>query len=79
MATILLSVAILAAAFAMLAVRILTVRGSQFRGTCGTNNPYLGRELGGCQTCVRESHEECERLETPASAVRCSFPPYRRR
>jgi len=79
MATILLSIAILAAAFAFLAVRILMVRGSQFRGTCATNNPYLRRELAGCRACVREDREECERVGTPASAVPCSFPPDRRR
>ena len=60
MATVLLSVGILGAAVALLALRILVIRGGEFRGACASNNPYLTKELGECQACVRKDTEECE-------------------
>ena len=60
METILLSIAILGIAFAMIATRILLVKGGEFKGTCSTNNPYLKNEIGECSVCGKKGGETCD-------------------
>jgi len=61
MTTILLSIGLVGAAFLLLALRIVFVRGGEFRGTCSTNNPYLRDEVGDCTLCGKRPEEECQR------------------
>ena len=75
MSTILLSIAIVVASFVLLALRILLVKGGEFRGTCASNNPYLQSETGECWACGKSSDEGCEyrdsgpRQRTPFAAL----------
>ncbi len=66
MATILLSIAVLGAAVALIAVRLFFVRDGEFRGTCATNNPYLPelrRSNGECWACGEPPGGVCPRPE----------------
>lgn len=61
--TVLASVLIISIAFALIATRILLVKGGEFRGTCASNNPLLKNELGECTVCGRKEGEVCKNNE----------------
>ncbi len=58
--TILLTILIVGASFAMIGLRILLVKGGEFRGTCATNNPMLKNQVGECTVCGSKPGEECK-------------------
>ena len=60
MSTVLASIAVVGVAFILFALRILLVRGGEFRGTCASNNPYLRSEAGECWGCGKPADEDCE-------------------
>ena len=51
MALFLLSIGILALFFILMSVRLLLVKGGEFRGTCATQSPYLAKEGITCGYC----------------------------
>lgn len=51
MATILLSIGILAIFFVALSVRLLFVKDGEFRGTCASQSPYLNKSGEACGYC----------------------------
>jgi len=64
MTTVFLSVIIVGMAFAMIAIRILLVKGGEFRGSCASNNPYLKAQLGSdCPVCGAKPEETCKNEE----------------
>ena len=67
MTTVVVSVAVLGAAVALLALRILLVRGGEFRGTCASNNPYLRNEVGECWACGKNDDADIEGCEHQAT------------
>jgi hypothetical protein len=69
MATILLSIGVLGVAVVLLAMRILLVRDGEFRGTCGSNNPYLRNTVGECWACGKTEEEECEYRDAKSARV----------
>ena len=58
--TILLSIGILGLATALLALRILVIRGGEFPGTCASSDAILSSEDAGCGACARKDRQECE-------------------
>jgi hypothetical protein len=70
MATVLLSVLVLAVVVVLLAVRILLVRDGEFPGTCASNNPYLRNEIGECPGCGKADEGEIAACEHRDGAVR---------
>lgn len=59
METVFVSMVVVGLAFALIATRILLVKGGEFKGTCSSNNPYLKDELGACTVCGRKVDEPC--------------------
>jgi len=55
--------AVIAVAFAGLAIRVIFIREGEFRGTCATSNPMLKDELGDCMVCGHEPDDECDEAE----------------
>ena len=55
-----LTIVIIGLAFAGIALRILFVKGGEFRGTCATNNPMLTNDIGECSVCGATPEEECQ-------------------
>ncbi len=47
-------------AFAGIGLRLILVKGGEFRGTCATNNPMLKNEIGECTVCGAKPEEECQ-------------------
>lgn len=58
--TILLAVTLLGLAVFGLGMRIVFVKGGEFRGSCASNNPMLKNELGECTVCGSKPNEECK-------------------
>jgi uncharacterized protein YxeA len=48
MKVIIISIVLLALAFAGIAIKILVKKNGQFSGTCSSNNPLLKQKNGGC-------------------------------
>jgi len=61
--TLILSLIIIGAAFAGIALRILMVKGGEFRGSCATNNPMLTNAVGECTVCGAKPDEDCKESE----------------
>ncbi len=60
---ILLSIALLALAFAGIAIKILLKKDGKFAGTCASNNPYLNKEGEPCGMCGAMPEEKCKSEE----------------
>ena len=59
MYVILLSIFLLAIAFAGIAVKILIKKDGQFAGTCASNNPMIQEKGGNCGLCGAKPDEKC--------------------
>ena len=53
------SVLIVILSVAMLSIRLLFVKGGEFRGSCANNNPMLQKEGVVCGVCGRKNGEPC--------------------
>ncbi len=60
MKIILLSIILLAIAFAGIAIKILVKKNGRFSGTCSSNNPLLQNEGGSCGICGAKPEEKCK-------------------
>ncbi len=60
MKLILISVALLALAFAGIAIKILFKKNGEFAGTCASNNPLLNDEGVTCSVCGARPDEKCK-------------------
>ena len=59
MKIILLSIVLMAFAFAGIAIKILLKKNGQFAGTCSSNNPMLQKEGAVCGVCGAAPQEQC--------------------
>lgn len=66
MTTAILAIVLLGIGFAFIAIRILLIKGGEFKGTCASNNPLLQNEDGTCGFCGRKADEECKADEVKA-------------
>lgn len=64
----LLIVIVMGLAFAGIALRVIFVKGGEFKGTCASNNPMLKNDIGECTVCGAKPGEDCgeEGLEPAA-------------
>lgn len=60
MTVILISIALIALAFAGIAIKILVKKDGKFAGTCSSNNPLLQNEGGACGICGARREEQCK-------------------
>ena len=58
--TILLAVTLMGLAVFGIGLRTVFVKGGEFRGTCGSNNPMLKNDIGECTVCGSKPGEECQ-------------------
>jgi len=59
----LLSIALLAIAFAGIAIKILVKKDGEFSGTCASNNPLLNEDGESCSMCGAKPNEKCRNPE----------------
>jgi len=57
---ILLTILLLAIAFAGIAIKILVKKGGEFSGTCASNNPVLNDSGESCSLCGAKPDERCK-------------------
>lgn len=60
METIILSIVLLALAFAGIAIKILVKKNGRFSGTCSSNNPLIQNDEGTCGICGAKPEEKCK-------------------
>jgi rRNA maturation endonuclease Nob1 len=60
MTLILISIVLVALAFAGIAIKILVKKNGRFAGTCSGNNPLLQNEGGACGICGAKPEEKCK-------------------
>ena len=58
---IIVSVVLLALAFAGIAIKILFKKDGQFAGTCASNNPMLTEAGASCGMCGARPEEQCQK------------------
>jgi len=58
---ILITVALLALAFAGIAIKILVKKDGEFAGTCASNNPILAGDGASCGVCGARPEEQCKK------------------
>lgn len=66
MALVLISIGLLALAFAGIAIKIWAKKGGEFAGTCASNNPVLQEEGAACGLCGARPEEQCKNDEAAA-------------
>lgn len=57
----LITIAMLAIAFAGIAIKILLKKNGQFAGTCASNNPLLQEKGASCGVCGARPEEQCKK------------------
>ncbi len=60
MKLILLTIGLLALAFAGLAVKILFKKEGKFHGTCASASPHLNKEGSSCTSCGSRPDQKCK-------------------
>ncbi|MBL1279327.1 MAG: membrane or secreted protein [Fluviicola sp.] len=60
MKLILISISLLALAFAGIAIKIWAKKDGKFAGTCASNNPLLQEEGASCGLCGAKPEEQCK-------------------
>ncbi len=58
---ILISIVLLALAFAGIAIKILVKKDGEFAGTCASNNPLLNDEGVACSVCGARPEDKCKK------------------
>lgn len=66
MKLILLTIGLLAIAFAGIAIKIWAKKDGKFAGTCASNNPMLQEEGAVCGLCGARPEEQCQNNEAVA-------------
>lgn len=67
MALVLISIGLLALAFAGIAIKIWAKKEGEFAGTCASNNPVLQEEGAVCGLCGARPEEQCKGDEEAAA------------
>ena len=57
----LISIVLLALAFAGIAIKILVKKDGKFSGTCASNNPMLSEAGVSCSVCGARPDEQCQK------------------
>lgn len=66
MSLVLITIGLLALAFAGIAIKIWAKKGGEFAGTCASNNPLLQEEGAACGLCGAQPEEQCKSNEAVA-------------
>ena len=65
--TVLVGIAFFGLFFALMAVRLIFIKGGEFKGTCASQSPFLNNDGAACSLCGR-APEDCENKDDTASA-----------
>ncbi|MDA0714069.1 MAG: membrane or secreted protein [Bacteroidetes bacterium] len=66
MKLVLLTIGLMALAFAGIAIKLLVKKNGEFSGTCASNSPFLNKEGEPCSFCGAQPEEKCKKPEVAA-------------
>lgn len=61
MKLVLLTIGLMALAFAGIAIKLLLKKDGEFSGTCASNSPFLNKEGEACSFCGAMPEEQCKK------------------
>ncbi len=61
MKLVLLTIGLMALAFAGIAIKLLVKKNGEFAGTCASNSPFLNKEGEPCSFCGAQPDEMCKK------------------
>ncbi len=61
MKLVLLTIGLMALAFAGIAIKILFKKNGEFAGTCASNSPFLNKEGEPCSFCGAQPDQKCQK------------------
>ena len=72
MTTVLLGIGFIALFFILMSVRLLFIKGGEFKGTCASQSPFLNKEGGTCGYCGRniDGGEQCKKEEVKSEVTK---------
>ena len=75
MTTVLLAIGVIALFFILMSVRLLFLKGGEFKGTCASQNPFLNKEGEACGFCGKkvEPGAPCGNPESEVEKVLSRF------
>lgn len=75
MTTVLLAIGVLALFFVLMSVRLLLVKGGEFKGTCASQSPFLNKQGGTCGYCGKNVNpgDACANPESEVDKVLSKF------
>ena len=75
MTTVLLGIGFIALFFVLMSVRLLFVKGGEFKGTCASQSPFLNKEGTTCGYCGKnvEPGDACANPESEVEKVLSKF------
>lgn len=75
MTTVYLTLGFVAVFFILMSVRLIFLKGGQFKGTCASQNPFLNKEGGTCSYCGKtmENDEVCGNPDNEVDKVMSKF------
>jgi len=68
MTTVFLGIAFIGLFFALMAVRLIFIKGGEFKGTCASQSPFLQNDGVTCSLCGRNPNE-CENNSNPTEEL----------
>jgi len=73
MITIWLSIALVALFFVLMSVRLIFLKGGEFKGTCASQSPFLNKDGAACGYCGRQAGEACKNEDSEVNKVLSKF------
>ena len=75
MTTILLGIGFVALFFVLMSVRLIFIKGGEFKGTCASQSPYLNKEGAQCGFCGKtvQPGENCGNPDSEVNKVLAKF------
>ncbi len=75
MATLFLGIGFIAFFFILMSVRLIFIKGGQFKGTRASQNPYLNKDGATCGFCGKKvgEGEECGNSDSEVEKVMAKF------
>lgn len=75
MATLYLTLGFLALFFVLMSVRLIFLKGGEFKGTCASQNPFLNKDGGTCGYCGKtvDSASSCGNPDNEVDKVMAKF------
>ena len=75
MTTVLLGIVLLGVFFLLMSVRLIFIKGGEFKGTCASQSPFLRKEGASCGLCGKkvEPGDDCQDSTSEVTRIISKF------